>query len=167
MLFAALTNAVCLNKASFSLSLICANAFYFHAMSLFISFFLICIMHSAFNLFIFPNYMFTSLLLFFFFLYFFIYFLWKGYELSGEIALKNNHYYYYCLNYFKVDFVSLKTIINDINLTNRVQACDNNDDKWECFDKTIADGVIHSGLVRRKSAARNRKQWLQENWRTL
>ena len=27
--------------------------------------FLICIMHSAFNLFVFPNYMFTSLLLFF------------------------------------------------------------------------------------------------------
>ena len=44
---------------------ICANAFYFHALSLFISFFLICIMHSAFNLFVFPNYMFTSLLLFF------------------------------------------------------------------------------------------------------
>ena len=43
MLFAGLTNAVCLNNASsFSidfLSLICANAFYFHALSLFISFF--------------------------------------------------------------------------------------------------------------------------------
>ena len=44
MLFAALTNAVCLNNASSSffidfLSLICANAFYFHALSLFISFF--------------------------------------------------------------------------------------------------------------------------------
>ena len=37
MLFAALTNAV--NNASF-FSLICANAFYFHALSLFISFFL-------------------------------------------------------------------------------------------------------------------------------
>ena len=37
MLFAALTNAVCLNNASF-FSLICANAF-FHALSLFISFF--------------------------------------------------------------------------------------------------------------------------------
>ena len=65
MLFAALTNAVCLNNASSFFSLICANAFYFHALSLFISFF-ICIMHSAFNLFVFPNYMFTSLLLFFF-----------------------------------------------------------------------------------------------------
>ena len=72
MLFAALTNAVCLNNASFFFSLICANAFYFHALSLFISFFLICIMHSAFNLSVFPNYMFTSLLLFFFFLFFFI-----------------------------------------------------------------------------------------------
>ena len=38
MLFAALTNAVCLNNASFFL-LIYANAFYFHALSLFISFF--------------------------------------------------------------------------------------------------------------------------------
>ena len=64
MLFAALTNAFSLNNASI-LSLICANAFYFHALSLFISFFLICIMHSAFNLFVFPNYMFTSLLLLF------------------------------------------------------------------------------------------------------
>ena len=41
MLFAALTNSVCLNNASFLLfSLIYANAFYFHALSLFISFFL-------------------------------------------------------------------------------------------------------------------------------
>ena len=40
MLFAALTNAVCLNNTSFFLfSLICANAFHFHALSLFISFF--------------------------------------------------------------------------------------------------------------------------------
>ena len=38
MLFAALTNAVCLNNASF-FSLTCANASYFHALSLFISFF--------------------------------------------------------------------------------------------------------------------------------
>ena len=64
MLFAAITNAVCLN-----------NAFFFHALSLFISFFFICIMHSAFNLFVFSNYMFTSLLLFFFFFFFFTYFL--------------------------------------------------------------------------------------------
>ena len=71
MLFAALTNAVCLKNASF-LSLICANAFYFHALSLFISFFFICIMHSAFNLLVFPNYMFTLLLLFLLFLYFFM-----------------------------------------------------------------------------------------------
>ena len=42
MLFSDLTNAVCLNNASFFFfffSLICANAFYFHALSLFISFF--------------------------------------------------------------------------------------------------------------------------------
>ena len=68
-LFAALTNAVCLNNASF-LSLICANAFYFHALSLFISFFLFCIMHSTFNLFVFPNYMFTLFFCFCFFPYF-------------------------------------------------------------------------------------------------
>ena len=48
MLFAALTNPVCLNNASFFLS--------------------------------------------------FIIFLCQGYELSGEIALKNNHYYYYLLS---------------------------------------------------------------------
>ena len=66
MLFASLTNVVCLNNASSFFSLICANAFYFHALSLFISFFLICIMHSAFNLFVFPNCMFASLLLLFF-----------------------------------------------------------------------------------------------------
>ena len=54
MLFAALTNSVCLNNASF------------------------------------------------FFL--FKYFLCQGYELSGEIALKNNHYYYYivCLFHFLI-----------------------------------------------------------------
>ena len=42
MLFAALTNAVCLNNASsffFLFLLIFANAFYFHALYLFISFF--------------------------------------------------------------------------------------------------------------------------------
>ena len=77
MLFAAITNAVCLNNAFFPL--ICANAFYFHALSLFISFFLlICIMHSAFNLFVFPNYMFTSLFSFCFFFIFFKYFFMNG-----------------------------------------------------------------------------------------
>ena len=37
-------------------------------------------MHSAFNLLVFPNSMFTPLLLCFFY--------WKGYVLYGEIALK-------------------------------------------------------------------------------
>ena len=50
------------------LPFISANAFYFHALSLFISFFFICIMHSAFNLFVFPNSMFTPLLSCLFFL---------------------------------------------------------------------------------------------------
>ena len=37
MLFAALTNAVCLNNASSFFSLICANAFYFHAVFVFLN----------------------------------------------------------------------------------------------------------------------------------
>ena len=67
-------------------------------------------MHSAFNLFVFPNYMFTSLLFFFneYFLFIYLYIYILLYLLiSGEIALKNNHYYYYyCyfLNSFKFDF---------------------------------------------------------------
>ena len=70
MLFAALTNAVCLNNASFIssffsfFSVICANAFFSCFVFVYFIFF-ICIMHSAFNLFVFPNYMFTSLLFFF------------------------------------------------------------------------------------------------------
>ena len=45
--------------------------------------FFISIMHSAV---FFPNSMLTPLLL--------LFVIWKGYELSGEIALKNNHYYF-------------------------------------------------------------------------
>ena len=49
------------------LPFISPNAFYFHALSLFITHSLfISIMHSAFNLFVFPNSMFTPLLLLFF-----------------------------------------------------------------------------------------------------
>ena len=71
MLFAALTNAVCLYNASFFATDFC-KCFYFHGLSLLIDtvclfHFFICIMHSAFNLFIFPNCMFT----FFVFLYIF------------------------------------------------------------------------------------------------
>ena len=67
MLFATLSNAVCLCNASF-LPMISAIAFYFHVLSWFIDtvclfHVLICIMHSAFNLFVFPNSMFTPLLL--------------------------------------------------------------------------------------------------------
>ena len=51
------------------LLLISVNAFYFHALSLLIDtvclcHFFICIMHSAFNLLVFPNSMFTPLLCF-------------------------------------------------------------------------------------------------------
>ena len=94
MLFAALPNAVCLYNASFfaidfckCILFSCFVFVYWHIVCLF--HFFICIMHSAFNLFVFPNSMFTLLLLFV------LFFIWKGYELSGEIALKNKHYYYY------------------------------------------------------------------------
>ena len=76
MLFAALTNAVCLNNASF-FSLICQMLIIF-MLCLCLFHFFICIMHSAFNLFVFPNYMFTSLLLLFFLFCFFMIFFMKG-----------------------------------------------------------------------------------------
>ena len=67
MLFAALSNAVCLYNASF-LPFISANAFCFHVLSWFIDIQFVYVMyfffmHSAFNLLVFPNSMFT---LFFF-----------------------------------------------------------------------------------------------------
>ena len=65
MLFAAITNAVCLNNAFFFMLCLC----------LFHFFGLIYIMLSAFNLFVFPNYMFTSLLFFVKIFFFFTYFL--------------------------------------------------------------------------------------------
>ena len=64
MLFAALTNAVCLNN-DFFFSDLC-KCFLFSCFVFVHFIFFICIMHSAFNLFVFPNYMFTSLLLLFF-----------------------------------------------------------------------------------------------------
>ena len=75
MLFAALTNAVCLYNASFSAIDFCKcflfSCFVFvyrHIVCLF--YLLICIMHSAFNLFVFRNSMFTPLLLFFLFFFY-------------------------------------------------------------------------------------------------
>ena len=65
MLFAALTNAVCLNNDSFFFIDLC-KCFLFSCFVFVYFFFFICIMHSAFNLFVFPNYMFTSLLFFLF-----------------------------------------------------------------------------------------------------
>ena len=58
-------NAVCLNNAS-SFFVIDLCEFFLFSCFVFVYFiFFIYIMHSAFNLFVFPNYMFTSLLLFF------------------------------------------------------------------------------------------------------
>ena len=69
MLFAALTNAVCLNNASFLFFIDLCKCFLFSCFVLVYFIFFICIMHSAFNLSVFPNYMFTSLLLFFCFFF--------------------------------------------------------------------------------------------------
>ena len=70
MLFAVLSNAVCLHNASFfaidfckCFLFSCFILVYWHIVCLF--HILICIMHSAFNLLVFPNSMFTPLLLFF------------------------------------------------------------------------------------------------------
>ena len=86
MLFATLSNAVCLHNAFFSLSFAidfckCFLFFgfvlvYWHTVCLFQIW--VCIMRSVFNLLVFPNSMFTS------------FFVWKGYVLSWEIALNNN-----------------------------------------------------------------------------
>ena len=62
MLFAALTNAVCLNNASSSFFIDLCKCFLFSGFVFVYFIFFICIMHSAFNLCVFPNYMFTSLL---------------------------------------------------------------------------------------------------------
>ena len=62
MLFAALSNAVCLYNASFFCHLFLQMLFvlvYCHIVCLFQVF--TCTMHSAFNLLVFPNSMFTSL----------------------------------------------------------------------------------------------------------
>ena len=47
---------------------------------------------------------------------FLYYFLWKGYELSGEIALTNNHYYYYY--YYLMLFVCIMFIILPFTIAN-------------------------------------------------
>ena len=59
MLFAAITNAVSLNNASFFFIDLC-KCFLFSCFVFVYFIFFICIMHNAFNLFVFPNYMFTS-----------------------------------------------------------------------------------------------------------
>ena len=67
MLFAAITNAVCLKNASSFFFIDLCKCFLFSCfVFIYVNFFFICIMHCAFNLFVFPNYMFTSLLLLFF-----------------------------------------------------------------------------------------------------
>ena len=65
-LFAALTYAVCLNNASSFFFIDLCKCFLFSCFVFVYFIFFICIMHSAFNLFVFANYMLTLLLLFFF-----------------------------------------------------------------------------------------------------
>ena len=60
MLFAAFTNAACLNNAFFSFFIDLCKCFLFSCFVFVHVIFFICIMHSAFNLFVFPNYMSTS-----------------------------------------------------------------------------------------------------------
>ena len=60
-------NAVCLNNASSFFVIDLCKCFLFSCFVFVYFIFFICIMHSVFNLFVFPNYMFTSLLLFFIF----------------------------------------------------------------------------------------------------
>ena len=65
MLLAALTNAVCLNNVSFFVFDLC-KCFLFLCF-VFVYFYFFYLHHGQyFNLFVFPNYMFTSLLLFFY-----------------------------------------------------------------------------------------------------
>ena len=61
MLFSALTNAVCLNNASSFFFIDLCKCFLFSCFVFVYFIFVIGIMHSAFNLFVFPNYMFTWL----------------------------------------------------------------------------------------------------------
>ena len=70
ILFAALTNAVCLNNASFFFLIDLCKCFLFSCFVFVYFIFFICIMHSAFNLFVFPYYMFTSLFFIFFYIFF-------------------------------------------------------------------------------------------------
>ena len=90
MLFAALSNDVCLHNAFFfSFCYWLCKCFFFSSFVL-VCWHIVCsfkvwfsIMRSAFNLLVLPNSMSTP------------FYVWKGYVLSAEIALKNNHYYYY------------------------------------------------------------------------
>ena len=92
MLFTALFNVVCLHSASLFCLLFCI-AFMQMIFVLCIWFIdtvclfevLFCIMYSAFNLLVFPNSMFTPLLL-----------LFERAMCYGKTALNNNNYYYYC-----------------------------------------------------------------------
>ena len=88
----------------------------------------------------------------------------RSLAVSGHISLNITHVLYTessinhtSFNYFEGNFVSLRSIIKDANLTNCVQACDTINDKWDCFHKTIADDINIFVPVKRKSSIKNKK----------
>ena len=65
-------------------------------------------------------------------MFFFKYFLLKGYELSGEIAFKNSHYYYYvCLPPDKIYELlhSMQSCIGNVKLLATANILRHNDNK--------------------------------------
>ena len=60
-----------------------------------------------------------------------------------------------------------RSMIKDVNLTNRVEDCDNINYKWDCFHKTIVDGINLFVLVKSKSAAKNKKRWITKELTNL
>ena len=46
-------------------------------------------------------------------------------------------------------------------------ACDNINDKWDCFHKTIEDGANLFVPVKRKSAAKNKIQWMTKELKNI
>ena len=105
LMFAALSNAVCL-----------CNAFFCYWFLQMLIVFMLClglmtqclfqvwfsIMCSSFNLLVFPNSMSTQ------------FFIWKGYVLSGEIALENNHHYYYSSKPLNAFIIFIRKVVGKL-----------------------------------------------------
>ena len=72
-------------------------------------------MHSAFNLSVFPNYMFTSLSLFFFFFFIDIFYQ-KAMSSTEKYHLENNHYYYYYTTLMSIEVDMLTNRYLDVEI---------------------------------------------------